>query len=758
MLSSVSQKARSGLVMLVVACAFLSLPQAVRGQGRARLLELAKQAYQNGLTGTPASVQSWERTFKPTPEWGYTPPGAPPYMARLSAMLYKQTGDEAYAREAIKWLVAEPTYLKYFPESMRHFRPDYVDGVPPLTNFFEAPYYIGAYLLVKDSPSMTAADRRTIENSISESLNYIFKYPEWGPMNRAMLRAYALELGVEAMPESPDAPRWKKMSRVLASDSWEHWDEEDAKMYHSVWFLTVLRYADAVGDSSLYQHPTVQYYFDYFTHLLDPTGNVPQFGDARYHSNWSWYVAILERGATVYHRADYRWAAQRILNANLPANGRIGTGDGMNLLDAYLWSEDGPASPPPARSEDVMEDLVGKKIVFRDGYDANANYLFLNYRDEGTYDRMPRDFLRHTIPAEEEKQVHGHSDENAINLLMSKGSVLLDDGGYRPELPSGPNGEDRADYFHNRLVWRMGKVGRDQSIWDFIRNAGSYETVETEKIDFLRGDGFDMSRTRVTDRHHGVQQDRVITWLKKENVWVVFDIVKFLQTGYYTMADLWDATTILDHGDDYYVTAIDTIAGHPQKMGTALRIDMPKIGPRREGTFPLMRNGDKNIAVYEALGSHYLAGQVETFVTVLTPVPRADISRSPVKSVRVVQTPQERRGIGVVLTVDGSEILVAAKTDLDYGILTANVRPRYTWASGRVDYGPFATDADFFLARTTGDTVSWAATNMVGVRYHDQELFAAPSSTYTLQPDDLSSTGKGPPKWRYWSGTAEVKK
>jgi hypothetical protein len=54
--------------------------------------------------------------------------------------------------------------------------------------------------------------------------------------------------------------------------------------------------------------------------------------------------------------------------------------------------------------------------------------------------------------------------------------------------------------------------------------------------------------------------------------------------------------------------------------------------------------------------------------------------------------------------------------------------------------------------------VSWAATDMVGVRYHDQELFASPSSTYTLQPDDLSSTGKGPSKWRYWSGTAEVKK
>ena len=38
-----------------------------------------------------------------------------------------------------------------------------------------------------------------------------------------------------------------------------------------------------------------------------------------------------------------------------------------------LWR----AEPPAAVSEEVMEDLVGKKIVFRDGWDADANYLLL---------------------------------------------------------------------------------------------------------------------------------------------------------------------------------------------------------------------------------------------------------------------------------------------------------------------------------------------------------------------------------------------
>ena len=40
--------------------------------------------------------------------------------------------------------------------------------------------------------------------------------------------------------------------------------------------------------------------------------------------------------------------------------------------------------------------------------------------------------------------------------------------------------------------------------------------------------------------------------------------------------------------------------------------------------FELERNGTPNRSVYQALGSHYLTGQVETFVTVLAPVPADD--------------------------------------------------------------------------------------------------------------------------------------
>ncbi|MCK7482476.1 MAG: hypothetical protein M0C28_39155 [Candidatus Moduliflexus flocculans] len=53
---------------------------------------------------------------------------------------------------------------------------------------------------------------------------------------------------------------------------------------------------------------------------------------------------------------------------------------------------------------------------------------------------------------------HGHADENSLVLLMSGGSVLLHDGGYRDYMPSGPYGAYRQDYFHNRLCVRPEKI------------------------------------------------------------------------------------------------------------------------------------------------------------------------------------------------------------------------------------------------------------------------------------------------------------
>jgi hypothetical protein len=108
------------------------------------------------------------------------------------------------------------------------------------------------------------------------------------------------------------------------------------------------------------------------------------------------------------------------------------------------------------------------------------------------------------------------------------------------------------------------------------------------------------------------------------------------------------------------------------------------------------------------------------------------------------------------LEINGEEIFVCAKTDLLRDILATNSRPRYTYESGKVTYGPFATDASFLFARLGSDSIDWAATHMVGVYHGERELFAAGWNTYTLEPDDWA-TGLGAGKWRYWEGSVERK-
>jgi len=159
---------------------------------------------------------------------------------------------------------------------------------------------------------------------------------------------------------------------------------------------------------------------------------------------------------------------------------------------------------------------------------------------------------------------HGHADENSLVLLMSGGSLLLHDGGYRDYMPSGPFGAYRQDYFHNRLCVRPEKIwlgqrkgeyrysNRDevpgQGILDFLRNAGSYRRVRTQKVDFLTFEDFDYSRTRLRDEDWGYEWDRAVVYIKNPEMFIVFDVLKARREEWFTMANLWHAQRIVAHG------------------------------------------------------------------------------------------------------------------------------------------------------------------------------------------------------------------
>jgi hypothetical protein len=110
--------------------------------------------------------------------------------------------------------------------------------------------------------------------------------------------------------------------------------------------------------------------------------------------------------------------------------------------------------------------------------------------------------------------------------------------------------------------------------------------------------------------------------------------------------------------------------------------------------------------------------------------------------------------VGVRITQGERTTLLGAKTDLNYGLLTEDVRPRYTFESGALDYGPLRTDADYVVAAQEGDQLAWSFLNATGVRHREQSLFAARQNQF-FQNDPTARIVTAV-KWKRWDGIHTV--
>ena len=176
------------------------------------------------------------------------------------------------------------------------------------------------------------------------------------------------------------------------------------------------------------------------------------------------------------------------------------------------------------------------------------------------------------------KAFHASDADGIYNVVKNLAwEKLLHDGGYRDFMPSGPFGAYRADYFHNRVVARDGKIALGQKqgqyrfasperaavpgqgLLDFFRNSGAYRPVRTQKIDFLALKHFDLSRTRLIDDHLGYEADRIINYVKELDWFVVFDVIRFKKDTYLTLANLWHTRKISAQGEGWYDTTYDSL-------------------------------------------------------------------------------------------------------------------------------------------------------------------------------------------------------
>ncbi|MBN1351509.1 hypothetical protein JXJ21_19000 [candidate division KSB1 bacterium] len=663
------------------------------------------------------------------------------HQARLSGILYAATGEKTYAEHA-KLQLLNLTQSDNYPSIM-------------------------VLNQIKDSGVLSEQDIAIIDRNILEGSKYPMEYwVEWGAMNHCTNHIVnSLTATMHRFPKHPDFLKWKQKRDINLSGSWGLWSIEDSQIYIPVWLKPMMQYAEMEDvENEFYALPTTRYYFDYLVQLLTPGGQIAEFGDGRYGRGytWTWMISVLEKGASVYGDGRMKWAAHRLFETHFK---ELGHQADRELVDAYLWADDTITERIPTdRSRLVLEDYVGKKVVFRDGWDRKATFLFLNFLDDPPFGIDGKEYILNTINVETEKNHHGHADENAICQLMKNGCILLYESSYRETSSTGPDGQFRADVFHNKLVVRNGLAHRDWRLLPFLLDGGRYKFVNTQLMHFRRFKEVDISRTRLTDEKLGYQWDRLINYMKAKDWFIIFDIVKFLKSDKFTLANLYHTQLIdgFDHQNPvWFDTYYSSIAGHPNPDSMRLLIYFPEGTAFRIGTEQHRNNQQTEWAVYAARVDSFRAGDLLVMPTILAPhhasVPPATI----VAELEKMKIFHEGNGYGIQLPAKDGFVQFNAMLDLEAEYLKRNIRPRYTFESGRAEYGDLVTDARYcYLRQNTSQRqnsmIFYSFFKASRLIFNSQILFDAPGML--IGQDDGGYNRWGVPKWLAWEDSVKFKR
>lgn len=716
-------------------------------------LSYMQKAVKEGRETYEDSIEKWKENFDVDYMFGYTSPGNIASQIHMEAVLYSINGGDEHL-EFIKRGLVEPLELSsIFPEEVRVQRKEYYRGVPLLEPLFQLHAYLNAYFVAKEAGVLTEKEENIVRQSIIQSITPLNFCPEWGAHNRSMLRACALVQAAAALGDDEETREWIKLADYLAEESMGRWSIEDAAHYIPLWLFACIMYAKWRGvEDEYYNKPHTRYYFEYAASLITPEGQMPGFGDTWFHSNWHIWTACMEMGATKYKSSKMKMAAEKMYEFGMKKNNNVFTpGLGNYMAYAYKWSSDEVETAPiEQKSEEVLDELVGKKIILR----GNGSYMLYNYRDEGMYSYIPRQYLRTSIPVKAEKMHHGQADENSISHMEKDGNILLHESGYRERLP---NGKYRADLYHNKLIFRSGKADFKQGNFNALHDDGYYKHVDTEKLHFQCFPEVEYLRTRNHYKPLNLTWDRAVTWLKNEDAYIVVDWVQANENCDVTIGNVWHSQNAIVVEDGIYETNIDTIQRgqndkdpYENKKDYSLLIEFLS-GDTIKGTDEIMRNHGDATMVSECISEQMKKDDTKVFITVLTPHNRKDDCKKLSGRLKARFTMDNQKAL--MLEYEGVEkTLLTYKLDLQYGLnpYEDDRAPAYDWDSGKINYGEITTDADFSYISITDEACMYGLLNGCRVYYKDKNVFEAPR--YTSRDFLLEKFMEIDHKWRVWNG------
>jgi hypothetical protein len=204
-------------IFVIALVGFLIASSVFAQDNDSKIIEYLKSSLAYALDNKDNMIDNWKKQYTDIKGkeavvelLGYRPSDFLVSIANISSYLYKKTSEKKYAEITKNIIVSSESYRKFFPEEFRK-RVEYKEGIPVVNWFRTLPIYIECYQHTKDSGIYSKSDLEKIEESVASSVDIIFAFPEWGAMNRAMLRAGSCMAAAVAFPNHPPA---KKLSET----------------------------------------------------------------------------------------------------------------------------------------------------------------------------------------------------------------------------------------------------------------------------------------------------------------------------------------------------------------------------------------------------------------------------------------------------------------------------------------------------------------------------------------------------------------
>lgn len=386
--------------------------------------------------------------------------------AATLGLAWQLTGDARYAWRAREILIAYGRKYRSYPYhdykggTMKRGARVFAQTLDESVHGIQAAW---AYDLVHDSPAMTDADRRLIEEGFLRGLVETIRRNDmgisnWQSWHNALLAAVGFCLGDgEIAGQALDGPsglRFQLRKSVLP-DGWWY---EGAASYH-FYALDALRWTTEAARGAgfdFYGDPDYKRLFDAPVGYMFPDMTFPAVNDS--------FVSPVSTHSPLYEIAWSRFRDPRYLPI-------LNSGP-RDSLEAFLWGE--ADLPATGALEQESRNFAGLgAAVLRQGRGEEALYVHLDYGPHGG--------------------AHGHPDKLAVIFFALGRQLAPDPGALKYSAPLHPQWY-KTTFAHNALCVD-GKSQKD---------------AEGELTLFHSEPGFAVARARCDEAYPGVRMERTV--------------------------------------------------------------------------------------------------------------------------------------------------------------------------------------------------------------------------------------------------------